>query len=503
MTAAPALASGPLGPQTSVRSSDSRRSDQNDTSFRDTLEQASRSSDTAPGDRPSRPSGKGNQSEDGSRDSDERDSASRTQDGTAQKTDQATAAELSLIIAALGGGSSQGSEDTETSAVPAEMISAAAGGGEAVDQTEAGPWFPGQVGEGGEELDAGQLLALLKSSATSGSEPANDPARVDIKVTVAGQETHLAVGGTETEALNTMPVAPEVAETPTDGEGEVSLNAALSKAANGATEQTVRPRGETATGDVKPDADAGAVRRFAPPAPEGGARGSSFADQGIAGQDGGQKDGRGSSGSNSQQQGTGVFASMVNGAGTARAAETANTPESYEPLSDQIAREVRAEMRADGIGETSTDGVVKVLHIELKPANLGSVTVRLALKDNAISVHMETQRRDTLAVIERERDALVSALSQAGYTVDGVTAASQSDASRSSSSVPGFGDSGSSAAQGGLQGQAGQGQGLGNSSGGDGRSGQSSAGNDPYRHSSDGKDDSGNSIRKGAEGLYV
>jgi flagellar hook-length control protein FliK len=171
----------------------------------------------------------------------------------------------------------------------------------------------------------------------------------------------------------------------------------------------------------------------------------------------------------------------------------------FDPLSEQIAAEVRAELRADGLGETSSDGVVKVLHLQLKPANLGAVTVRLALRDNAISIHMETQHRDTLAVIEREREALAGALSSAGYTVDGITAAPQSDILRSSGVQAGFGDQGASASQG----QANQGQGLANSSGEQGRQGRGSFGGDAYSNPSDGKATGDAGARGNGVGLYV
>jgi hypothetical protein len=171
-------------------------------------------------------------------------------------------------------------------------------------------------------------------------------------------------------------------------------------------------------------------------------------------------------------------------------------------VSEQIAAGVRAELKADGMGEASSDGVLKVLHIELKPANLGSVTVRIALKDNTVSVHLETQRRDTLAAIDRERDALMTALTTAGYSVDGITTAPQSDAARTTGSTSAFMDNGSSASQGGFQGPFSQGQGLGNSSGGQGRQGQAFTDNQPFS-GSDSKDNGGTGARRGTDALYV
>src|SRR5690606_8241433 len=93
-----------------------------------------------------------------------------------------------------------------------------------------------------------------------------------------------------------------------------------------------------------------------------------------------------------------AFASALSTTRLSAASDAALEAVVQEPVSDQIAAGVRAELRADGIGEPSSDGKVRVLKIELTPANLGTVTVRMELKDNVITLHIETQRSDTLAV---------------------------------------------------------------------------------------------------------
>jgi len=93
---------------------------------------------------------------------------------------------------------------------------------------------------------------------------------------------------------------------------------------------------------------------------------------------------------------------------------------------EQIATLVRSELTGETagaeVGGTTTNGTVKVLHIQLNPENLGSVTVRVSLKDDVINLHLEAQRPETAHAIEREREALSAALKQAGYVVDGITA---------------------------------------------------------------------------------
>ncbi len=501
MTAAQVSAStGPLTAPVNARSSDNRRPDQGDTSFRDTLASASRSQEQGATDRPARVANKGDK---GERDTDDSQDEAPRDDGASQAADQTSAGtDLTLILAALGGGS-QGSSEGDAFAVAQQELSATTAT-EAVEPPDAGPALPGLVSEDGEDLEASKLLALLKST-TAGSDAANEPVRMDIKATVVGQETHLAVDVPAAESVATLPEVQDapISETPAlpTGDGEDALNAALAKANEGTVDAASRAQSGAAPEATKAEISPSPAQRPTPVVPDSG-RGAAFAGPGISGRDAGQQDGGGSSSSNSQQQNPGVFASMVNGTDSVRRTEIADAAQSNEPVSDQIAREVRAELRADGLGESSSDGVVKVLKIELKPANLGSVTVRLALKDNAITVHLETQRQDTLAVIERERDALVNALQSQGYSVDGITTAPQSESSRLGTSM-GFGDGGSSGAQGGMQGQANQGQGLGNSSGGSGQSGQSQPGNETYRTPSNGKEDSARAIRNGADGLYV
>ena len=115
---------------------------------------------------------------------------------------------------------------------------------------------------------------------------------------------------------------------------------------------------------------------------------------------------------------------MAGGATAVRGTSTDPTFQSYtDGLSpgSQIARSVTAEIADTDPAPANKDGVLKVLHIELKPQNLGSVSVRMSLKDDVISLHMETSRHETTAAIEKERSALASALKSAGYVVDEIT----------------------------------------------------------------------------------
>jgi flagellar hook-length control protein FliK len=99
------------------------------------------------------------------------------------------------------------------------------------------------------------------------------------------------------------------------------------------------------------------------------------------------------------------------------------------PVTQQIAQRVVAEAAnlatQAGRPDVPTFGVklespLKVLHIQLQPENLGVVTIRLAVKDNALRLDLEVGRGETANLIQRDRDALSALLRSAGYLIDGV-----------------------------------------------------------------------------------
>lgn len=489
MSAAQAL-TGPVTSSPGVRPSSSGAAG-SDTGFRDALETASRSNDGAE-------SGRDRVASDGARGKEaSRDDAGKDRDGetprdgvpSVHRADAAPAAELSAMLAALGAGraAQAGGESGAEQGLPSTS--------DCTEIPNAGPALPG---ESDEPLDSAQLLALLRSGKGS---PADLPVEtVDIKVTVGAQETHLALDQVSQEALAALSSPEAAAAASPEGEG---VAAVLSRVADDAA-KSVRQR--NGLGEVQSEASPGPRGVTTADAWSGRGAATAFADQGIAGHGGNPSDGRGTSGGGAQQQGTSAFMAALAGANlqaAGAAGEAAGADAAAEPVSEQIAQHVRAEIKADGLGEASSEGVVKVLNLELKPANMGSVTVRIALKDNAITVHLEAQRAETLAVIEREREALTNALTSAGYSIDSITAAPQGEASRSvGAAFAGLGN-GSPAPQGGFSSQAGQGQGLSNSAGGQGGSAQDGGGNPSYRHPSDDKDTGGGGIRRGADGLYV
>ncbi len=68
--------------------------------------------------------------------------------------------------------------------------------------------------------------------------------------------------------------------------------------------------------------------------------------------------------------------------------------------------------------QTSGKPALKVLHIQLQPIDLGTVTVRMELKDQELTVHVEADRSDTADMIRADQDSLAKLLRGAGYNID-------------------------------------------------------------------------------------
>lgn len=65
--------------------------------------------------------------------------------------------------------------------------------------------------------------------------------------------------------------------------------------------------------------------------------------------------------------------------------------------------------------------VIKVLHLELQPADLGTITIRMSLKQDGLDVRLEASRRETAAMLQRDQEGLAKLLTSAGYHLDGMT----------------------------------------------------------------------------------
>ena len=254
-----------------------------------------------------------------------------------------------------------------------------------------GPWMPGQAGEAADTPDAEQLLAMLKAGATSSGTPVAEPDNVDVKASVTGRETHLALKPLQYDG----PIEPTVETTapaPVQGDDTAAVvGAALSQAADEAA-KPVRAGGAAAQDvEVQPDATAADADRAPRPAvvSELDAHGGAvLADQDVSGQEGRQQDGRGSSGANSQQQGSSSFMSAMAGVAPTGAGAVQDAPDegaSYEPVADQIAAGVRAELNADGMG-TLRQGFLEGANVEVVTELIGLISAQRAYEINSRAI---------------------------------------------------------------------------------------------------------------------
>jgi chemotaxis protein MotD len=197
--------------------------------------------------------------------------------------------------------------------------------------------------------------------------------------------------------------------------------------------------------------------------------------------------------STSSEEGIPVARSEAN-AGSTPAPTPAATP--VQQIASRIAAEAAA---SNGAGRPEAAGFppqaqpsspVKVLHIQLQPADLGTVTVRISLKDQTLRVDLEVGRGETAQLIQREREALSSLLRSAGYLVDGLDVrvtdlsaqGQQVAGGQSGMQMPGGGQAGSSQADGRPQGARPQDQRRGNPSAGESNGENEQAGH-PARRS--------------------
>jgi chemotaxis protein MotD len=129
----------------------------------------------------------------------------------------------------------------------------------------------------------------------------------------------------------------------------------------------------------------------------------------------------------------GLKAAPVRSAGPSTAAGQETSPPIQPPSSpvQQIADRIAAEISPTG-GHGRTDAVaalpinstvqpLKVLTVQLHPAELGVVTIRIALRNDTLELQIETDRHDTARLVHADRESLASQLRSAGYGVETLT----------------------------------------------------------------------------------
>jgi chemotaxis protein MotD len=107
------------------------------------------------------------------------------------------------------------------------------------------------------------------------------------------------------------------------------------------------------------------------------------------------------------------------------------TPQSLPSPVQQIADRLVADIASSGearpadgttaLPAAATAQPLKVLTVQLNPAELGVVTVRIALKSDGLELQIEADRRETARLVDADRETLSRVLRSAGYNVETVT----------------------------------------------------------------------------------
>lgn len=112
--------------------------------------------------------------------------------------------------------------------------------------------------------------------------------------------------------------------------------------------------------------------------------------------------------------------------------ETHHAPVLHGGPMAQVAEGIRSELgdagetaltwspAASAAAKPHADAPIKVLLIQLQPADLGTVTVRMSLKDDALELQIEASQQDTAQRLQQDQDSLSKVLRTAGYLIDGV-----------------------------------------------------------------------------------
>ena len=61
------------------------------------------------------------------------------------------------------------------------------------------------------------------------------------------------------------------------------------------------------------------------------------------------------------------------------------------------------------------------MRLQLDPPELGSLMIRMSMKDNVLHLQIEASHRDTAKLIERDQNTLSGLLRSAGYGADGLS----------------------------------------------------------------------------------
>jgi chemotaxis protein MotD len=112
----------------------------------------------------------------------------------------------------------------------------------------------------------------------------------------------------------------------------------------------------------------------------------------------------------------------------------------------QLAQQIAAEAAPaeSGVGgavprdKPPTASVLRVLSIQLQPLELGTVSVRMTMRNDALAVEITAERQETARLLQRDRETLLRLLQANGFTTDSIQVLSRPADAPSTGAAPGW-----------------------------------------------------------------
>ena len=97
-------------------------------------------------------------------------------------------------------------------------------------------------------------------------------------------------------------------------------------------------------------------------------------------------------------------------------------PGPTQQIASRITTEISAFEVVDRVqtepNQVAGKSVLKILHIQLQPAELGTVSIRMELREGGLELHVEAAKAETADIIRGDKDTLSNLLRSSGYNVD-------------------------------------------------------------------------------------
>ena len=92
-----------------------------------------------------------------------------------------------------------------------------------------------------------------------------------------------------------------------------------------------------------------------------------------------------------------------------------------QAVSDLLATRSQASAELDTGTSKEISAPTKILHLELRPVELGSLTVKMRLAQGGMEIRIEADKAETARMLANDKDALREVVKQSGFSVDAVS----------------------------------------------------------------------------------